>query len=343
MTVTFLPHKCLHLCSAQPLGQFPAIQPSYPSTTSNCLPPSARLSNAKPFTMVRRARNPWDPPSQPLTIDPSSAPDPTIPLTPHFHNDIQPGDPTSALNYPELVGPDSDSDSDEPAITVASDDHTNDGMRWHFWDRKGHSYTCPRPKYLPMPPTSLVDPHGLIGAARANPATPRLGPQVQNTRCYRIRPTAAAARCSGPISCLRSTLAASPLQPSASDNTSCCPLTTLPGTTTASPTLLSREIRLQAEVYAAQIRIVATPEDPRAAIEYIARYEAPTPPAMRQHYRRVTVREFELERGRENRWHNDRSRDGMLFGSELVEGRRRQHSGFRNGDGAEGWVKTGVD
>jgi hypothetical protein len=41
---------------------------------------------------------------------------------------------------------------------------------------------------------------------------------------------------------------------------------------------------------------------------------------MRQHYRRVTAREFELEKGCENGWHNERGRDGMLFGSELIEG-----------------------
>jgi hypothetical protein len=64
---------------------------------------------------------------------------------------------------------------------------------------------------------------------------------------------------------------------------------------------------------------------------------------MRQHYHRVTAREFELEIGCENRWHSERGRDGMLFGSELVEGRRRQHSGFRNGDRAKGWVETEVD
>jgi hypothetical protein len=327
------------------LGQFPAIQPSCPSTTSNYLSPPTHLSIAKPFAMVRHARNPRDPTPQSLIRDPSSAPDPTILLSPHFYNDIQPADPTSTPNHPELVGSNSDSDSDfdEPAITITSDEHTDDGMRWHFWGRKAHSYTCPRRKDLPMPLTSLVDPHDLSDAARADPTTTKLDPQVQSTRRYHIRPAAATTRSSGPISCLRPTLATSPLQPSASDNTSCCTLTTLLGTTTASPPLLPRDIRLQAGVYTARIRIIATPENPRAVIEYIARYEALTPPMMRQHYHRVTAREFEQEIGCENRWHSERGRDGMLFGSELVEGRRRQHSGFRDGDRTEGWVETKVD
>ena len=259
--------------------------------------------------MVRYTRNPWDP-----------APDPTILLSPHLYYNVQLADPTPAPNNFEL-GSDSDSDSDEPATTITSDEYTDDDTHWHFWGRQAHSYTCPRPKGLPMPPTSLVDHHGLIDAARTNPTTTtKLGPRVQSTRCYRIRPAATTTGSSGPISCLKSTLAAGPLQPSASDNTSCCTLTTLLDTTTASPPLLSRDIRLQAGVYAARIRIIATPEDPRVVIEHIAHCEAPTPPVVRQHYRRVTARESEVERECENRWHSERGRDGMLFGSELIGG-----------------------
>lgn len=283
--------------------------------------------------MVSRARNPWDPPPQPQTTDPSSAPDPTIPLSPHFYTDIQPADPASAPKPPELVGPDSDSDSDESTITTTGEKYTYNSMRWHTWYCEAVPYTCPRPEDLPMPPTSLVDPHGLICAARANVLPTKSSPLVDNTRCYHIRP-AAAARSSGPISCRRPTLATSSLQPSASDNTSRCPSTTLPGTTVASPALLSRGIRFQIGVYAAGIQAVATPEDPRAVIEFIVRNGAITPHAVRRHYRRVSARDLEQERVCEERGHSERGRDGMLFGSELVEGRRRQHGGSHNGGGA---------
>jgi hypothetical protein len=247
--------------------------------------------------MVSRARNPWDPPPQPLTTDPSSAPDPTIPLSPHFYTDIQPADPASAPKPPGLVGPDSDSDSDsdEPTITITGDEYTDDGTRWRVWGRTAVSYTSPRPKDLPMPPTSLVEPHGLIGIARANPAATRLDRRVQNTRRYPIRPAAAAARSSRLISCPRSTLATSSLQPSASDNTSRYPSATLHGTTTASPTLLSRGIRLQIGVYTARIQTIATPEGLRAVIEFIERNDAITPLAVRRYYHKISARDLEQE------------------------------------------------
>jgi len=277
--------------------------------------------------MVCRARNPWDLPPKTLTTDPSSSPDPNIPLSPHFYTDIQPADPASAPNPPELVGPDSDSDSDfdsdsdESTITITGEKYTYNGMRWHTRYRETISYTCPRPEALPMPPTS---PHGLVRTARANVLPTKSSPLIGNTRCYRIRPVATVARSSGPISCPRSTLATGSLQPSASDNTSRCPSTTLPGTTIASPTLSSRGIRLQIGVYAARIQSIVMHEDPRADI---VRNDALTPHAVRRHYRKISARDLEQERACEERGHSERSRDGMLFGSELVEWERRQHGG----------------
>ena len=110
-----------------------------------------------------------------------------------------------------------------------------------------------------------------------------------------------------------------------------------------SPTLLSRGIRLQIGVYAARIHTIATHEDPRAAIDFIVRNDALTPHAVRRHYRRISARDLELERACEERGHSERGRDGMLFGSELAEWERRQHGGFHNDGGAEGWAETEVD
>jgi hypothetical protein len=73
------------------------------------------------------------------------------------------------------------------------------------------------------------------------------------------------------------------------------------------------------------------------------RNDAITPHEVRQHYRRISARDLEQERAREERGHSERGRDGMLFGSELVEGQRRQHGGFHSDGGAEGWAETEVD
>ena len=325
-------------------SQFPVIQPSLLSKRNlYFLPSSTHLPSPKPFNMVRRAHNPWDTPPQTLTTDPSSSPDPNIPLSPYFYTDIQPADPASAPNPPGLVGPDSDSDSDEPTTTITGEKYIYNGIRWCTWYLETASYTCPRPEALPMPPTSLVDPHGLIRAARANVLPTKSSPLVGNSRCYRIRPTATEARSSGPISCPRSTLAASSLQPSASDNTSHCFSTILPDTTIASPTLLSRGIRLQVVVYATRIQTIVTHEDPRAVVEFIVHNDVLAPHTVRRHCRRISVRNLEQDRACEERGISERGRDGMLFGSELAEGRRRQHGGFHNDDEAEGWAEAEVD
>jgi hypothetical protein len=107
-----------------------------------------------------------------------------------------------------------------------------------------------------------------------------------------------------------------------------CLLRATSGTTTASPALIFRGIHLQIGIDAARIQSIAPPEDPRAVIEFILRNDAITPHAVRRHHRRVSARDLEQERAGEDRGHRARGRDGMLFGSELVEGQRMQHVVF---------------
>jgi hypothetical protein len=92
------------------------------------------------------------------------------------------------------------------------------------------------------------------------------------------------------------------------------------GTATASSALSSRDLQLRIERYAAQLQAVAKPQDQKAVIEAIMRYETPTPQAVKQYYRSITARIIDSERALEGTWDNERGRDGMLYGSELARG-----------------------
>ena len=226
-----------------------------------------------------------DPPPQFRTTDSSSAPDPPIPLDPH-------------------------ADSENPTITIAGNDCAYDGMHWHTWDRTIISYAPPRSEDLPCPPTSLIDPHDSIRAARANIAASERNPQAYQTRSCLVRPSVAASP-SRTLSASASTPASGGVQPSAQASS----FPTSSGTATASSAILSRDRELQIEHYAAQLQAVATLED----IEHIARSRAPTVQALRHYYRTTAADRVDWEKAREERWHSERGREGMLFGSELSE------------------------
>jgi hypothetical protein len=250
---------------------------------------TARTS-IQPNTMGSLKRDPLNPSPQLQTTDPSSAPAPPIPLDPK-----------------------SDSDSDAPTTMIVGDEYTYDGISWHIWDRSAVSYAPPRPEDLPCPPTSLVDPHRSIRAARASIGGTRRNPQFENTRPYPIRP-ATAAGASRTVSASAFVADSCVDQPSAPAIAS--PASS--GHTTSSSTLSSRDLQLQIEHYAAQLQAASRPEDQKAIIEEIMLDEAPTPQAVRVYYRRIAARYIERERMRDERWNSERGREGMLFGSELV-------------------------
>ena len=80
------------------------------------------------------------------------------------------------------------------------------------------------------------------------------------------------------------------------------------------------DLQLRIERYAAQLQAVAKPQDQKAVIEAIMRYETPTPQAVKQYYRSIAARIIDSERALEGTWDNERGRDGMLYGSELARG-----------------------
>jgi hypothetical protein len=248
-----------------------------------------------------------DPPRQLETTDPSSAPAPPTPLDPN-------------------------SDSDPPRITIVGDEYTYDGMRWHIWDRTAVSYVPPRPEDLPCPPTSLLDPHGSTCAARAYIAETGRNAQVGHTWSYPISPATAATTWRA-VSEYAYVPGRGGIQPSAS-----CSAAPRP---TASFSLSSRDLDIQIEHYTTHLQAAARPDDQKAVIEQIMRDEVPTPQAVRQYYRRIAARCIEREREREERWNSERGREGMLFGSELVEGREREKRD--EGGRGDGWAETEAD
>jgi hypothetical protein len=246
----------------------------------------------------------FDPPKRLETTDPSSAPTPPIPLGP-------------------------DSDSDPPRITIVGDEYTYDGMRWHSWDRTAVSYAPPQPEDLPYPPTSLVDPHGSIRAARAKIAGTERNAQVERTRSYPISLATAESAWKAVSECAYVPSSGS-VRPSASGSASSCP--------TASLLLSSRDLEIQVEHYATHLQAATGPEGQKAVIEEVMRDEVPTQQAVRQYYRRIAARCIERERERDGRWNSQRGREGMLFGSEVVGDREREKRDEGGGERGGGLI-----
>jgi hypothetical protein len=207
------------------------------------------------------------------------------------------------------------SDSDILKTTGTGHEYILDGVRWHTLDRKRFDYAPPRPEDLPCPPTSLVDPHCLSGAVPTNGKATGRSARVQRARAYPM----------GPVKALRG------ISESASSDIM-QPSTPSERPATASFILSSRELERQIEQYGTQLQEAARPEDQKTILEEIMRNEAPTPQAVKQHYRRIAASFIERERVRDG-LESKRGREGMLFGSELVESRGREE---RRGDDREG-------
>jgi hypothetical protein len=213
-------------------------------------------------------------------------------------------DPSSAPAHPIPLDPNSDSET--PKITIVGDEYTYDGIRWHFWDRTVVSYAPPMPEDLSCLPTSLVDPHDSIHAAHANISGTMHNAQVEHTRSYPIRPASASRNAPESVSTGGGEQSAPDERP------------------TPSSILWSRELERQIEQYAAQLQAATRPEDRKTIMEEIMCEGAPTPQAMRQYYRRTAARCIERERALDETWESEKGREGMLFGSELVRGRKKE-------------------
>lgn len=210
------------------------------------------------------------------------------------------------------------SDSDILKTTGTGHEYIPDGLRWHILDRKRFNYAPPRPEDLPCPPTSLVDPHCLSGASLTNGDATGHSPRIQRARSYSM----------GPVKSLRGiseSASSDIMQPSAPSERPA----------TASSILSSRELERQIEQYGTQLQEAARSEDQKTILEEIMRNESPTPQAVKQYYWRIAASFIERERA-QDRLDGKRGREGMLFGSELVEGGGREER--RDGD-REGGIR----
>ena len=235
--------------------------------------PHSSSTVLQPKMMDSLKRYSFDQPPQLQMTDSSSASAPPIPLQVNAASEISP-------------------------IMIVGDEYSYNGMRWYVWDRTALAQGSPLAQDLPHPSTSLVDPHGSIRAARANVAATRPNCGIDTTRLHHMRLVVAASD-SKAISEAASNPTGGDVQALAPANPSSHSRTPA-GTTTASSALSSRDLQLQIERYAAQLQAVAKPEDQKAVIEDIARYEPPTPQAVRQYYRSIAARIIDSESARGN-------------------------------------------
>jgi hypothetical protein len=102
----------------------------------------------------------------------------------------------------------------------------------------------------------------------------------------------------------------------------------------ASSILSSRELERQTQQHATRLQGIARPEEQTAIVEENMRTEAPTPQAVKQYYQRIAASLIGWEGVRDRLGDGKRGKEGMLFGSELVEdGEERRWPSQRNDPG----------